>query len=633
MLSPGVVIDFTSACSMRSDTDQLSQPPAVISHLDVTPVWSGGDSLRTYTLTTVLSFQRTYFLSVGAAVDERLACSPPTKAIRVNSPGGSLQIFVFGNRVGRCRWSACFLGDLPFPPPFNYSAAPYFTSTTLIGSQDLDYFIKRIERGGAVVIHWTRIREDPDSIPGPAILILVFHCFPKCWVTPPGEPAVKRECSRVDSRCRLMTRAGRLSVCVSGVEVGSGRVSCLLCYPPRHVTCSLPLPFFTSSLPPSRHSHATTLPPARLSPRRAGPLPYFRKWESCRTMTLAGEFSRGSPVCPVLAFRTSSSTLHSPQPRRIFARGNRAGRCRWFGGSSRGSPVPPTPLFLLCSMLTSITFIGSQDLAFMSEKTYNMLAALPVRPGRASEGACQGQASYPRSARPFTKACRRVHSDKFIVTRALLSLAGLNVMRLQTLATCMAGALEAPSHTLLHSGPITDVPRYSGRTLAHTEFDTSWRSLVQSSPSTVSADNQYTACIGKFVHKTEESSLQVSTNQLGRIYNPSRPSVNHVINSQPEVAINSNSPSVKTMAISTGMKGWWKRKIPEKTHRPVASSGSIRGRPRRESNPARLAGRRDVGGALKVVQPSKLGCQLGGPPWLKYYRCADPDRSPHPEYG
>ncbi|KAJ8879964.1 hypothetical protein PR048_020585 [Dryococelus australis] len=35
------------------------------------------------------------------------------------------------------------------------------------------------ERGGAVVPHWTRIREDPGSITAPAILISVFHGFPK----------------------------------------------------------------------------------------------------------------------------------------------------------------------------------------------------------------------------------------------------------------------------------------------------------------------------------------------------------------------------------------------------------------------------------------------------------------------
>ncbi|KAJ8894430.1 hypothetical protein PR048_007084 [Dryococelus australis] len=63
----------------------------------------------------------------GATMVERLACSPPTKAIGVQSPVGSLRIFACGNRAGRCRLSAGFLGNLPSPPPppFHSGAAPY----------------------------------------------------------------------------------------------------------------------------------------------------------------------------------------------------------------------------------------------------------------------------------------------------------------------------------------------------------------------------------------------------------------------------------------------------------------------------------------------------------------------------
>ncbi|KAJ8882738.1 hypothetical protein PR048_014551 [Dryococelus australis] len=60
-----------------------------------------------------------------ATVAERLACSPPTTAIRVQSPAGSLRIFACGIRAGRCRWWAGFLGDFPFPPPFHSGAARY----------------------------------------------------------------------------------------------------------------------------------------------------------------------------------------------------------------------------------------------------------------------------------------------------------------------------------------------------------------------------------------------------------------------------------------------------------------------------------------------------------------------------
>ncbi|KAJ8871790.1 hypothetical protein PR048_028130 [Dryococelus australis] len=56
----------------------------------------------------------------GATVAERLACSPLTKAIRVQSPAGSR-----GNHARRSRWSAGFLWELPFTPPFHSGAAPY----------------------------------------------------------------------------------------------------------------------------------------------------------------------------------------------------------------------------------------------------------------------------------------------------------------------------------------------------------------------------------------------------------------------------------------------------------------------------------------------------------------------------
>ncbi|KAJ8875285.1 hypothetical protein PR048_023180 [Dryococelus australis] len=79
-------------------------------------------------LTTTPPRTRLWFVSSQLScqlenVAERLACSPPTKPIRVQSPAGSLRIFARGNRAGRCRWSAGFLGDLPFPPAFHSGAA------------------------------------------------------------------------------------------------------------------------------------------------------------------------------------------------------------------------------------------------------------------------------------------------------------------------------------------------------------------------------------------------------------------------------------------------------------------------------------------------------------------------------
>ncbi|KAJ8868493.1 hypothetical protein PR048_030021 [Dryococelus australis] len=75
--------------------------------------------------------------SPEAVVAERLVCSSPTKANRVQSPAGSHQIFASGNRAGRFRWSAGFLGDLPFPPPLHSGAAPLTPRLALFGSQGL----------------------------------------------------------------------------------------------------------------------------------------------------------------------------------------------------------------------------------------------------------------------------------------------------------------------------------------------------------------------------------------------------------------------------------------------------------------------------------------------------------------
>ncbi|KAJ8866452.1 hypothetical protein PR048_032295 [Dryococelus australis] len=70
------------------------------------------------------------------ALAERLACSSPTEAIRVQYPTGSLQILSCGNRAGRCHWPA---GFLPFPSTLQFRRRSILTSITHIGSQDLDW--------------------------------------------------------------------------------------------------------------------------------------------------------------------------------------------------------------------------------------------------------------------------------------------------------------------------------------------------------------------------------------------------------------------------------------------------------------------------------------------------------------
>ncbi|KAJ8881159.1 hypothetical protein PR048_017632 [Dryococelus australis] len=77
-----------------------------------------------------------FFVTVGSAVGERLDCSPPTKANRVQSPAGLLPDFR--------KWKLCrtmplvggFSWGSSVYPPFHSGAAPFSPRFTLIGSQD-----------------------------------------------------------------------------------------------------------------------------------------------------------------------------------------------------------------------------------------------------------------------------------------------------------------------------------------------------------------------------------------------------------------------------------------------------------------------------------------------------------------
>ncbi|KAJ8887995.1 hypothetical protein PR048_007480 [Dryococelus australis] len=69
-------------------------------------------------------------LKMGAAVAERIHCSPPTKANRARSPAGATPGLSHVESV-----SDDAAGDLPFPPPLHSKATPYSPRFTLIGSQ------------------------------------------------------------------------------------------------------------------------------------------------------------------------------------------------------------------------------------------------------------------------------------------------------------------------------------------------------------------------------------------------------------------------------------------------------------------------------------------------------------------
>ncbi|KAJ8890178.1 hypothetical protein PR048_009685 [Dryococelus australis] len=68
----------------------------------------------------------------------RINCYPPTKVNRVQTPAGSLRIFASENRPLRFRWSAGFLGDIPFHPPLYSGDAPCSAHFTPFGSGGLN---------------------------------------------------------------------------------------------------------------------------------------------------------------------------------------------------------------------------------------------------------------------------------------------------------------------------------------------------------------------------------------------------------------------------------------------------------------------------------------------------------------
>ncbi|KAJ8879314.1 hypothetical protein PR048_019922 [Dryococelus australis] len=77
-----------------------------------------------------------YRLYCGAAVAERLDCSPPTKANRCHFPAGSIPDFRKWESSQTMPLVSRFLGDLPFTSPLHSSAAPFPPNFTHIGSQD-----------------------------------------------------------------------------------------------------------------------------------------------------------------------------------------------------------------------------------------------------------------------------------------------------------------------------------------------------------------------------------------------------------------------------------------------------------------------------------------------------------------
>ncbi|KAJ8890809.1 hypothetical protein PR048_010318 [Dryococelus australis] len=207
--------------------------------------------------------------------------SPPTKAIRVQSPTGSLRIFACGNRAGRCQ-------DLPFSSPFHSGTTPFLPHFTLIGSQDLDI------KSRPNLFTLLGLGKNQDFVMGEFSIGKYSTASYNCTVF----------ASHAEHDRPLSSLEKRAIPPVLWLDWSRT-------YP--HAPHCIPAIFPpTLTSPHSRASELEDWPVARAQTFRSrlgriapakparivdsGSLPHVHKWESRRMLPLISEFPRGSPV-------------------------------------------------------------------------------------------------------------------------------------------------------------------------------------------------------------------------------------------------------------------------------------------------------------------------------------------------
>ncbi|KAJ8878281.1 hypothetical protein PR048_018858, partial [Dryococelus australis] len=185
---------------------------------------------------------------------------------------------------------------------------------------------------------------------------------------------------------------------------------------------------------------------------------------------------------------------------RIFASGNRTGRCRFSAGFLGFSSLPRTfiPL-LLHTYLTSLS--STLKASMLRTAQTNMTTTSHLGPTMFADSRAKFDAAVLYFSLSLSLCLTLTHNNNNNLTgsRSVIDCPGP--------PTPPPHSLTADNHR--NCGQTLDRRFYSGFPLVHTVFDTCWRTLTQSSPSTVTADNQCTVDIGISVHKTVESSLQV----------------------------------------------------------------------------------------------------------------------------
>ncbi|KAJ8881162.1 hypothetical protein PR048_017635 [Dryococelus australis] len=268
---------------------------------------------------------------VGATVTERLACSPLSKAVRVQSPAGSIRIFLCRNRAGQCRWSAGFLGDLPFPPLFHSGATPY-------SPQSPSSALKTSMLRAVQISSLNPLTRRAVGVRG----------IRRCYASIPVVQPFKRAAAPGQSGHTVGSRAGHVRQFPHFRFIQRAIADPL---PTREVTAT------AAHLCGRKRRQWLQLPrPSGLSEDEAA----RRRLQIVSPSLFTNLSTSGRPGHARLPpMRTGFNPLPG---QRIFASGYRAGRCRRSAGFL-GDPPPPPSSLRRRYKLTIITHIGSQDLA------------------------------------------------------------------------------------------------------------------------------------------------------------------------------------------------------------------------------------------------------------------------------
>ncbi|KAJ8867210.1 hypothetical protein PR048_031005 [Dryococelus australis] len=259
----------------------------------------------------------------------------------------------------------------------------------------------------------------------------------------------------------------------------------------------------------------------------------------------------------IVVFDIDESINHRPTHSRIIACGNRAGRWRWSAGFLSDLPLPPSLSFQRCSTPTSITLIGSQDLAVKS------------------------------SPNTFTRSL--THS-----TNGALATSGAWLCYLRRLVCWSLSAFnldsDRPSHRHMLASSVVSRENVSRTQCKHPDLQVLFSALQtpkKSFPQGNFASSVYILKIHLLRNDTHTGfgtrKGELFRAEAGKEWNCEIWATLNI------VVLRANVGEARRVWSSVGMQGRGKRKTLEKTHRPASSSGTIpmfenQGETRRELN-------------------------------------------------